>query len=94
MKLDDNMNKGPLSGVVKFSDVAVTKMVLGSSENPISVDNSQVQGKTVSEMVLKFNISTTKNVFWIKNKIFCCSFLWMHFPVTNRWELCATEWYN
>lgn len=49
LKLDDNMNEGPLSGVVKFSDVAVTKMVLGSSENPISVDNSQVQGKTVSQ---------------------------------------------
>ena len=49
LKLDDNMKKGPLSGVVKFSDVAVTKMVLGSSENPISVDNSQVQGKTVSQ---------------------------------------------
>ena len=51
LKLDNNMNnyKGPLSGVVKFSDVAVTKMVLGSSENPISVDNSQVQGKTVSQ---------------------------------------------
>lgn len=49
LKLDDNTNKGPLSGVVKFSDVAVTRMVLGSSENPISVDNSQVQGKTVSQ---------------------------------------------
>lgn len=42
LRLDDKEHQQTLSGAVKFSDVAITKMVLGSSESPINVDNSKV----------------------------------------------------
>jgi hypothetical protein len=44
--MDDQTQQQTVSGVVKFSDVKVTKMVLGSSEAPINVDNSKVQGQS------------------------------------------------
>lgn len=47
LKLDDKEHQQTLSGAVKFSDVAITKMVLGSSESPINVDNSKVHGKNL-----------------------------------------------
>lgn len=47
LKLDDKEHQQTLSGAYKFSDVAITKMVLGSSESPINVDNSKVHGKNL-----------------------------------------------
>lgn len=47
LRLDDKEHQQTLSGAVKFSDVAITKMVLGSSESAISVDNSKVHGENL-----------------------------------------------
>lgn len=47
LRLDDKEHQQTLSGAYKFSDVAITKMVLGSSESPINVDNSKVHGKNL-----------------------------------------------
>lgn len=74
LRLNDKEHQQTLSGVVKFSDVAFTRMVLGSSESAITVDNSKVHGEN-----LKSSCAKIKQI----NKLFEKSFLLPGFPYKN-----------